>query len=286
MPAGVTNEESGNYHGRRVLWASRRLSSADTVLGEARYQAGGDCGPRVQRDVQLVVVWSGSCQAVINGVTIDPPVGWVLRLLPRQREFLRFSQEAETHHAWLAVRSTAVPIRLRRQLAEVTAMTPCSPVFHHLLDTALSLAAPLEEASAAVLDQLGLCLLAEYRAMALAWQHRAAAPTPVERARAYMEKFFSGVDCLEAAQAAAGISRNSLITHFHSACGLTPARYLWRLRTERGVAMLGETGLSIAEIAERCGFSDPFHFTRLVKRLQGISPRALRQQLWAINEKP
>jgi AraC-like DNA-binding protein len=52
------------------------------------------------------------------------------------------------------------------------------------------------------------------------------------------------------------------------------------LRTERGIQMLVETGLTVAEIAYRCGFQSPFHFSRLATRLQGISPREIRRRAW------
>jgi AraC-like DNA-binding protein len=45
--------------------------------------------------------------------------------------------------------------------------------------------------------------------------------------------------------------------------------------------MLSATGLTVAEIADRCGFQSPFHFSRLVKKLQGCSPRETRARSWA-----
>jgi transcriptional regulator GlxA family with amidase domain len=71
-----------------------------------------------------------------------------------------------------------------------------------------------------------------------------------------------------------------MIGKFRAKMGTTPARYLWRFRTERGAAMLGETGLTIAEIADRCGFKSPFHFSRIIKQHFGQSPKSLRRQAW------
>ncbi len=42
--------------------------------------------------------------------------------------------------------------------------------------------------------------------------------------------------------------------------------------------------MTVAEIAYRCGFKDPFHFSRLVKKLQGLPPREVRRRLWAGQE--
>ncbi len=63
--------------------------------------------------------------------------------------------------------------------------------------------------------------------------------------------------------------------------GCTPARHLWKFRLERGVAMLEETGHTVAEIAYRCGFKNPFHFSRLIKQQAGRPPREIRRRAWS-----
>jgi AraC-like DNA-binding protein len=49
---------------------------------------------------------------------------------------------------------------------------------------------------------------------------------------------------------------------------------------ERGAALLSATGLTVSQIADRCGFKNPFHFSRLLRKMQGVSPRQLRQRAW------
>jgi AraC family transcriptional regulator of arabinose operon len=44
--------------------------------------------------------------------------------------------------------------------------------------------------------------------------------------------------------------------------------------------MLRNTGLTVTEISERCGCKNPYHFSRLVKRSQGMPPREVRRQAW------
>src|SRR5262249_30343134 len=103
----------------------------------------------------------------------------------------------------------------------------------------------------------------------------------VAKAIRYMEQHLVEEGCLQNAHVAADVSRNTLISRFRSELGTTPARYLWRLRAERGTAMLAETGCTVAEIAYACGFADASHFSRLVKKLQGVSPQDLRRSLWS-----
>lgn len=40
--------------------------------------------------------------------------------------------------------------------------------------------------------------------------------------------------------------------------------------------LLRTTDLPLAEVAERCGYPDPLHFSRVVRRHFGMAPRRLR----------
>ena len=61
-------------------------------------------------------------------------------------------------------------------------------------------------------------------------------------------------------------------------------RYVWEARTRRGAQLLRETGLTVSEIAYRCGFQTPFHFSRWVKQVHGMSPKEFRAQAWGRGE--
>lgn len=273
-PTAVFND------GAKVLWSNRRIRTADTLFGEVRYQAGGFCGPRIQHDVQVVVLHSGTCHVAVDHVGRELPLSWAALFLPKHLEHFTFSSAGQSHHSWCAVAPSAIPAALRHQLMDAPATAPCSEVFNHLHAAAFRLQAPLDGPAGQVLDQLGRCLLLEYLAMASAWESRATPATPVERALRWMEDHLEETDCLKKALHESDVSRNALIYQFRAALNLTPARYLWRLRTERGVAMLGDTGLPVAEISQRCGFANAFHFSRLVRRLQGLPPRQLRERVW------
>ena len=45
-------------------------------------------------------------------------------------------------------------------------------------------------------------------------------------------------------------------------------------------ATRGFDNVRVSEIADRCGFKNPFHFSRLLRQMQGASPRKLRQRAW------
>ena len=60
--------------------------------------------------------------------------------------------------------------------------------------------------------------------------------------------------------------------------GLNLAKFIRSLRVKRAYEMLMHSDLNVGEIATRCGFSNPFIFSRAFKRLSGLSPANYRKQ--------
>jgi AraC-like DNA-binding protein len=61
--------------------------------------------------------------------------------------------------------------------------------------------------------------------------------------------------------------------------GESPYCTVRRLKLEAAKRFLLQDGLSVKECAERLGFSSEFHFSRLFKRLEGLSPTRYRHVL-------
>jgi len=266
------------YDGTNIRWENRRIHTENVVFGEVLYRAKGACGPRVERDFELVILHSGECQATVDGVAHDLTIGKVYLFVPGQREHFQFAVERETHQSWCAVHPGFMPNNIKAALLTSNFAAPCSELFHLLQAAAFNLSGSLKDSStSAMIEQLGICLFAEFL-------HASHGPNPavydptVINFLSYMERHFGEEGCLEAARQAANISRNALIYKFNAALHSTPARYLWDYRVERGIAMLRETGHTIAEIAYQCGFRNPFHFSRKVKEKTGSSPREIRRR--------
>lgn len=77
--------------------------------------------------------------------------------------------------------------------------------------------------------------------------------------------------------AKAGLPPRSFHRAFLAATGDTPARYLRQVRVRLAQRLLISSRLTVAEIAARCGFDNPFVFSRTFSRTCGLSPRAYRQ---------
>jgi AraC-like DNA-binding protein len=89
---------------------------------------------------------------------------------------------------------------------------------------------------------------------------------------------FSDTLSVEQMAHAAHLSPKYFGRKFHASFGLTPMDYLRRVRLNRARELLATSDASVAQIAERCGFSGAAHFSRSFKRHFGLAPLALRHE--------
>ena len=81
---------------------------------------------------------------------------------------------------------------------------------------------------------------------------------------------------IDAMAAMAGVSRALFCRIFRDHTGLTPQKYLQRLRIEQATVEMQYGDTPIKEIAVRCGFADVHHFSRVFKNLTGSTPARYR----------
>lgn len=74
-----------------------------------------------------------------------------------------------------------------------------------------------------------------------------------------------------------GIKKSSFLQSFRSVTGTTPLQYITNLRLEIACELLVETDLQISQISDKCGFEDPFYFSRCFKKKYSLSPRQYRE---------
>jgi AraC family transcriptional regulator len=76
----------------------------------------------------------------------------------------------------------------------------------------------------------------------------------------------------------AGVSESHFRRIFQEAMGMTPHRYVLRLRLERVHELLTRTSFSIARVAAQCGFNSQSHMTACFAAAYGITPARARHQ--------
>ena len=75
-----------------------------------------------------------------------------------------------------------------------------------------------------------------------------------------------------------GLSQDYLSRQFKAAMAMTPVEYVRKFRVAKSIDLLKTTDMSIANIADACGFGDISLYSRVFKQIIGVSPAAFRKE--------
>ncbi len=104
-----------------------------------------------------------------------------------------------------------------------------------------------------------------------------AVPLDIPKLTAYLESNFQQEIYLDDLAKRSGMSRATLLRHFHAALGVTPMIYLRNLRLRHAAELLLRTDLNLKEIADQSGFARMPYFFKSFKDCYGISPLEYRR---------
>ncbi|QUL56281.1 AraC family transcriptional regulator [Paenibacillus tritici] len=76
-----------------------------------------------------------------------------------------------------------------------------------------------------------------------------------------------------------GLNRSYLCSLFKQSMHLSIQEYLIRHRINKACEMMGNTGLSIADISRSVGYNDPLLFSKMFKKVKGSSPKHYRAEI-------
>jgi two-component system response regulator YesN len=94
--------------------------------------------------------------------------------------------------------------------------------------------------------------------------------------RAIHERFADPAFSLEEASARAGVSKNHLSFEFSRETGETFTECVARVRVEEAKRLLATTSLLVYQVGEQVGYPSVEHFSRVFKKLAGVSPVRFR----------
>ncbi|MDX2081701.1 MAG: helix-turn-helix domain-containing protein [Terrimicrobiaceae bacterium] len=254
----------------------RYVRGRQSGFGSVRYAPGADCGPRLQTGWQLVVLHSGPSRVRIHSTWQALPEHHALLLPPGPETYFQFCPDQPTHHTWVDLEPGALPSSWTHAAAAAEKMRPAQPTVIEIIHSALGHDDALGALVREVIDHLAMAAIGLHIDRD---PHRPGPlPDSLMRVLALMDNRFAEPLDLKRLAGAGAVSVPHLIKLFRKHLRTTPSRYLWDLRLRRGHDFLIRTGLGIGEIADRSGFQNPYHFSRLVRERYGAPPRILRQQ--------
>lgn len=99
-----------------------------------------------------------------------------------------------------------------------------------------------------------------------------------ERVSAYIQQYYDQSLTVASLAEQNNVNRNRLSYVFRRHAGMGPAEYILKYRMDMAEQMLLANEASVQQIAETVGIADPFYFSRVFKKQNGVSPSEYRQK--------
>ncbi len=251
-------------------------------VGNVVYEKGGRFGPRIQAHPQIVLFFNGESRVWQDAAVKTLRGGECFLMVPGSRYRIAFSERERVRHGWVDAFGAAVPVDIRKGFGSDIAVAPVSRRMRWIYDEAIGLAGPDGLDEQRLYRWLAEGVFEEFFYRLARAESRETLPGAVLLARQWIETHFPNPEIdLGTIAREAGVSKTHLVRLFREHVGSTPVRYLWEIRRREGVRLLEQSGLRINEVADRCGFKTPFHFSRLIRKATGRSPREIRRIFWA-----
>ncbi len=254
--------------------------------------AGATFGPRTMRDFELVWIIEGNVVYHADDQTVACPPGSITLSRPGMRQAFTWDAHQPTRHAYVHFEVEAWPASwpAPRQWPLVRAM-PEGDVVRPLMRYVLSWCKRLAlEQDAAAKGQAGgqwamAALLEAYvhGPLTQTFEHEPDHPEPVQRVWRYVRQTLDEDPAtplkLADLAAAAAVTPEHLCRLFARSVNMGPMEMVQFMRLDRAVTLLAHSNLSVQQIADRCGFVSPNHFSRRFKQAYGHSPSEVRRRV-------
>ncbi len=100
----------------------------------------------------------------------------------------------------------------------------------------------------------------------------------IRQAIEYIENSYSQKITILDISRSVGLDRTYLSSLFKERFGVSLQAFMLEYRMNRAMELLHHTSLSVGEVSRSVGYDDPFLFSKMFKKLKGVSPKKLRNE--------
>ncbi len=98
------------------------------------------------------------------------------------------------------------------------------------------------------------------------------------RCRAYLLEHYPDAGGIGAAARACHVAPEYFSRLFRQYAGQTAARFLAQLRVDHAAKLMLRSNVTVKAAAAAVGYNDPYHFSRVFKRIHGVAPRTFARK--------
>lgn len=255
-------EREKRYWYSDILMVNRHFADLNPVVaGEETCAPGHHFGPAVRWYTLLHCVLSGRGTYTCGGVTYPVGEGEIFRILPGEETVYRADDTDPWHYCWIGFDGA-----LSGKMAKMPPVFPSTPAITRLFLLTAESTGASEYSVASALFRLYDELFGTAKTGGSEY---------VRRVRSYIDAMYMKKIRIEELAEKMHVNRRYLTRSFHAETGMSIRDYLLRTRMREAAECL-RAGVSVGETAERCGYEDMFLFSKLFKKVYGISPSGMK----------
>lgn len=240
--------------------------------------------PRGRLDFQILYIASGKAHFYFNGKEEIVTAGNMVIYRPKEEQRYYYYGVDHTEVYWVHFTGNDVKNILRKY--EI-------PDDAHVIHTGISL--EYKKLFLQMIQELKLCkddyeeLLVHHLHHLLILIHRCITAKPqgkkialmaeIDGAVRYFHENYHKPISIEEYAREHNMSVSWFIRNFKEYTSVTPAQYIVSLRISNAQTLLETTDYNVNEISNIVGYDNPFYFSRIFKKQNGISPSEFRSQL-------
>lgn len=101
----------------------------------------------------------------------------------------------------------------------------------------------------------------------------------VKKVIEFISKNYSGKISISDIASGIGLDRSYLYVIFKKLMNMSPQNFLINFRIDRAVDLMRNSELTIGDIARSVGYEDPLQFSKIFKKIKGVSPSQFRNTI-------